>query len=287
MLHHEFTWSLCLLWSGVQKVNSNPSPLVVRHAPDTQRPGFSSSRNPIFSFICSLRYLQLPAKKSKQNLVCYLCTAPEACTLGSIALSLVYDRLKYQYKLVKHVQNYCHAAEALLGVQGSWLDQMVGTPTSRCVLSLIFLPCDIRLMQERTDNTFQSGFCASLSVPTHRYKISCILVAVGVKRPKLPDNVWNLQCRLSSLLQEVICFSAKLDLLSGTVQFYCLKSWNMHWSHYKTANYRCASCACYQWIQLCWPRCHHQGFFISSLLSVCFNLNFLVFAVCWVGIWKF
>jgi hypothetical protein len=154
---------------------------VVRHAPDTQRPGFSSSRNLIFSFICSLRYLQLPAKKSKQNLVCYLCTASEACTLGSIALSLVYDWLKYQYKLVKHVQNYCHAAEALLGVQGSWLDQMVGTPTSRCVLSLTFLPCDIRLMQERTDNTFQSGFCVSLSVPTHRYKISCILVAVGVK----------------------------------------------------------------------------------------------------------
>lgn len=119
VLHHEFTWSLCLLWSGVQKANSNPSPLVVRHAPDTQRPGFSSSRNPIFSSICSLRYLQLPAKKSKQNLVCYLCTAPEACTLGSIALSLVYDRLKYQYKLVKHVQNYCHAVKALLGVKGS------------------------------------------------------------------------------------------------------------------------------------------------------------------------
>ncbi len=59
------------------------------------------------------------------------------------------------------------------------------------------------------------------------------------QRPKLPDNVWNLRCRLSSLLQEVICLSAKLELLSGTVQFYCLKSWNMHWSHYKTATYRC------------------------------------------------
>lgn len=134
---------------------------------------------------------------------------------------------------------------------------MLGTPTSRCVLSLTFLPCDIRLMQERTDNTFQSRSCVSLSVPTHRYKISCILVAVGVKdqnyqtMSEIFDADWALFFRrLFVWVQNLNYFLAQSNSIAWRVGT-CI---GVTIRQLPTGAFSQASCPCYQWIQLCWTK---------------------------------